>query len=137
MALNAYVDNTKTEIYINNFIIDDSTLYISFALNNSIKLDSKLNLSFNLVLENDEVKRNAVSFNGIFKLRMVDGSDNSELYLKPRGIKKDTSSYATDLLTYPHRGSVSGVFEKIKELPELIDFFIKQVSEDAKKIRVC
>jgi hypothetical protein len=87
-----------------------------------------------LILENDEIKRSAVSFNGIFKLKWEEDDKKSEIFLKPTGVKKDDKNHPVDLLTYQHRGNVEGVFEKIKKLPDLIDFFINQVSEDAKRI---
>lgn len=37
-------------------------------------------------------------------------------------------------MTYKHAGNTRNVFEKIKELPNLIDFYISQVSDDAIKI---
>jgi len=134
ITLGKYVEVSKNEIYINSYLVDDSNIYISFALKNEVKVNNNISLEFNLILENDEIKRNAVSFNGIFKLKYKDNNNVSEIYLKPRGIKKDDIDYPVDLLTYQHRGSVEKVFERIEELPELIEFFIKQVSEDAKKI---
>ncbi|HEX7846694.1 MAG TPA: hypothetical protein VF476_12910 [Chitinophagaceae bacterium] len=134
MSLNEYVENTKNEIFINNFVANDSTIYVSFALKTKTKINQKLSLSFNLILENDEIKRNAVSFNGIFKLEFEDKEKQSEIYLKPKGFVKEDSNYPTDLLTYYHRGSVSTVFERIKELPQLIDFYIEQVKKDAERI---
>jgi len=133
-ALGEYVENTKNEISISYFSVDDSKLYVTFALSNKIQVKKDLDLMFELILENDEIKRNAVSFNGMFKLIYSDGEKESELFIKPRGVKKDKVNHPIDLLTYQHRGNVGNVFEKIKELPKLIDFFIEQVSKDAKKI---
>jgi hypothetical protein len=134
VALNKYVKESKKEIYIDNYIVDDSNLYVSFSLSNEKKIDKNLTLTFNLILENDEIKRNAVSFNGVFKLKYNDGIKKTEVYLKPKGVKKEDVAYPVDLLTYKHTGNAKNVLEKIKELPNLIDFFIKQVSEDATKI---
>lgn len=89
---------------------------------------------FELILENDEIKRNAVSFNGMFKLIYSDGRKNSQLFIKPKGVKKDKADRPIDLLKYQHRGKVESVFNKITELPDLIDFFIEQVKDDAKRI---
>ena len=134
IALSKYVKESKNEIFIDNYIADDSNLYASFSLSNEKKIDKNLTLTFNLILENHEIKRNAVAFNGVFKLKYNDGSKKSEIYLKPKGIKKEDVAYPVDLLTYKHTGNTKNVFEKIKELPNLIDFFIKQVSEDATRI---
>jgi hypothetical protein len=134
LSIGKYVESTKRSVYINHFNVDDSNLYVSFAFANSIDVGSNLTLSFNLILENNEVKQGAVSFNGIFKLKLNEKDKTAEIYLKPKGLKRDNSDYTTDLLTYPHRGSVDKVFSKISELPKLIDYFIAQVSGDAKKI---
>ncbi len=134
ISLGKYVENNGDEIYIDTYVVDDSNVYVSFTFNRDKVIDKSLSLSFSLILENDEVKRNAVSFNGLFKLNYNEKNKTSGIYLKPYGIKKENNAFPVDLLNYQHRGTVDAVFEKIKELPTLIDFFIKQVSEDAKKI---
>lgn len=134
IALGDYVEKSDHEIYINKFKVDDSHIYVSFALKNEVKVNDKITLSFNLILENDEIKRSAVSFNGIFKLKWEENDKKSEIYLKPTGVKKDDNNHPVDLLRYQHRGDVQGVFDKIQKLPDLIDFFITQVSNDAKRI---
>ncbi len=133
-SIGKYVETSGRGIYIDYFSVDDSNLYISFAFKETFKISENLTLSFNLILENDEVKRSAVSFNGIFKLAINEKGKTSELLLRPPGFKKGDSDYVTDLLTYHHKGSVESVLEKIGELPKLIDSFIEQVSKDAKRI---
>ena len=134
IALSRYVTDSKSEIYIDNYVADDSNLYVSFSLSSGKTVNKNLNINFNLILENDEIKRNAVSFNGVFKLTYNDGKKNSEIFIKPKGVKKEDVAFPVDLLTYKHTGNTKTVFEKIKELPDLIDFFITQVSEDTKNI---
>jgi len=133
-SLANYVEKSQNEIFIDNFQVDDSNVYVSFAFSNKTKINDKIDLSFSLILENDEVKRSAVSFNGLFKLTFNDKANSGYLYIKPKGLKKDDNYHPVDLLSYQHRGSVKNVFEKIQELPDSVDFFIKQVSEDAKRI---
>lgn len=133
-ALDNYVKNSGNEIFISDYSVDDSSLYVSFALNQKVKVNDDLKLMFELLLENDEIKRNAVSFNGMFKLIYSDGKKESGLFIKPKGVKKDNTNRPIDLLTYQHRGKVEHVFNKIEELPNLINFFIEQVGEDAKRI---
>lgn len=134
LALSKYVSDTKTNIYIDNYIVDDSNLYVSFSLSDEKTINNNLSINFNLILENDEIKRSAVSFNGVFRLSYKDGKKNSEIYIKPKGVKKENVNLPVDLLTYKHTGNTKTVFEKIEDLPNLIDFFINQVSEDAKRI---
>ncbi|AZA82253.1 hypothetical protein C1637_09500 [Chryseobacterium lactis] len=134
IALNKYVEDNNEEIFINTCVVDDSTVYISFQLTNSIALNENLSLRFSLILENDEIKRNAVSFNGMFTLTFRDNNRESEIFLKPKGMKSDENSFVSDLLTYKHSGGIENVKEKIEKLPELIKEYIEQVGNDAKKI---
>lgn len=134
IALSRYVTESQSKIYIDNYVADDSNLYVSFSLSDGKPINKNLSINFNLILENDEIKRNAVSFNGVFKLTYNDGKKNSEIYIKPKGVKKEDVAFPVDLLTYKHTGNTKSVFDKIKDLPDLIDFFITQVSEDAKNI---
>jgi len=132
-TLARYVESSNVEVYIDNFVVDDSNIYVSFTLANSIPINKNMTLSFSLILENNEVKRGAVSFNGLFKLNYNYENKENFIYIKPKGYKTD-GSYPIDLLNYNHRGSVKKVLEKMEELPELIDHFIKQVSKDAIEI---
>lgn len=134
VALDKYVKKTKNEVYINRYRVDDSHVYVSFALSKEAKINANMSLSFNLILENDEIKRSSVAFNGVFRLKWRTKGQERELYMRPTGVRREDKAYPVDLLNYQHRGKVEDVFEKINELPELIDFFIDQVSEDAKKI---
>jgi len=134
VALGRYVEESKNEIFIDNYVVDDSEVYVSFSMKNQVRVNKDITLSFNLILENDEVKRSAVSFNGVFKLTFEDKEKFSEIYIRPRGIKTEESNYPIDLLTFAHRGKVDSIFEKTKDLSKLITFFISQVSEDAKRI---
>jgi len=134
ISLARYVDRTGNEIYIDEYSVTESDIYVSLALKNEFQIDDNVSLCFNLILENDEIKRNAVSFNGIFKLKYADNGRESEIYIKPKGLKKEGVHHPVDLLTYSHRGNVDNVLEKIQALPTLIDSFITQVSEDAVRI---
>ncbi len=134
IVLSRYSLESKNEVFIDKFIVDDSTIYVSFSLSEERAVNKNLSLSFNLILENDEIKRSAVAFNGVFKLKYQDKGKTSEIFLKPKGIKKNDVSYPVDLLTYRHKGNVKTVFNKLKELPDLIDYFIKQVADDTSKI---
>jgi hypothetical protein len=128
------VEESKNEIFIDNYVVDDSEIYVSLSMKNQVKVNKDITLSFNLILENDEVKRSSVSFNGVFKLTFEDKEKFSEIYIRPKGIKTEESNYPIDLLTFAHRGKVDSIFEKTKDLSKLITFFISQVSEDAKRI---
>lgn len=134
ISLSKYAEKSNNEIYINKYKVSESQLFVSFAFKHEIPIGENLKLSFNLILENDEIKRNPVAFNGVFKLKWERENKTSEIFLKPVGIKKIEKSKPVDLLTYYHKGDVQTVFDKIQKLPELINFFIDQVSNDAKRI---
>lgn len=133
MSLNEYVADTGQRIFISSYFIDDSSIYVTFALDEKIKVNDNLEIKFELILENDEIKRNAVSFNGMFKLIYSGQNSESEIYIKPKGYRKENRK-PTDLLSYQHRGKVENVLNNISELPELIEFYIKQVCEDTERI---
>lgn len=134
ISLNKYSLSSDREIFINDFSVNDSMLYVSFALKNEVPIDQNLSLSFNLILQNDEIKRHSVSFNGVFKLKYRKEQRTDEISLKPKGIKKDDTNRPVDLLTYKHQGKISQVLERLESLPKLIDFFIEQASSEAKKV---
>lgn len=134
MAINKYTTRTKEEFFVDNYIINDSKLYISFRKKNEVELNKNLSLRFGLTLENDEIKRNAVSFNGVFTLVYKKGDRQSEVAVRPKGMKSDEESFPTDLLTYRHQGKVETVLEKVEKLPVLIEKYISQISKEAKDI---
>lgn len=134
MSINTYVGKTGDEFYIDNYIVNDSKIYVSFRKKYETELNTNLSLRFGLILENDEIKRNAVSFNGIFTLVYKKGNQESEVVVRPKGMKSDEESFPTDLLTYRHYGKVESVIKKVEKLPELIEKYISQVSKEAKDI---
>jgi len=134
MAINKYTAKTKEEFFVENYVINDSKLYISFRKKNETELNKNLSLRFGLTLENDEIKRNAVSFNGVFTLVYKKGDKQSEVVVRPKGMKSDEESFPTDLLTYRHQGKVETVLEKVEKLPVLIEKYISQISKEAKDI---
>lgn len=134
MVLAKYVEETKNNIHIDRYVVNDSKIYVSFSLSNSRVINDKIGINFNLILENDEIKRDAVRLNGVFKVTYKENKNLSEIFIKPKGMKKENSEYPVDLLQYRHIGNPQKVYESIQELPKLIDFFIEQVSDDAKKI---
>ena len=134
VVLSNYVESTKNELFVNNFSITESNLYASFLLTEVHPIEKDLNLVFNLILENDEIKRSAVSFNGQYKLTYSNNNKQSHIYIKPKGLFKEKNNKPQDLLKYAHRGNVENVFKNLKDLPLLIDQFIEQAKADSRKI---
>ena len=135
LAMNQYVIESKDNVYIDEYHIDDSTVYLSFQLGRPRKISENLELSFNLILENDEIKNSAVRFNGVFKLTYKSGDKSSYLLLRPRSFKdSDTLSYRSDMLTYTHSMNVGTVHEKMSKLPLYISKYVDQTVENADAI---
>ena len=135
LSVNQHVEETKDNVYIDEYHIDDSTIYLSFQLGDPRKISDNLELSFNLILENDEIKDSAVRFNGVFKLTYTDGDKSSYLLLRPKSFKdSEALSYRTDMLTYTHAMNVCTVHEKMKKLPLYISQYVGQTIENAKVI---
>ncbi|MGM9764261.1 MAG: hypothetical protein ACI3ZQ_09615 [Candidatus Cryptobacteroides sp.] len=135
LSVNQYITETKDNVYIDEYHIDDSTVYLSFQLGNPRKVSDNLELSFNLILENDEIKDSAVRFNGVFKLTYKAGDKSSYLLLRPKSFKdSDTLSYRSDMLTYTHAMNVGTVYEKMKKLPFYISQYVAQTIENANAI---
>jgi hypothetical protein len=134
LVLTKYFEDSKNEVYIDHYVVDDSNLHVSFSLSQKATVSEALSIEFKLILENDEIKRESVSFNGLCKLIYNRGADESEIFIKPRGLKLHDDSYPVDLLSYKHVGDVKSVFNKMQELPKLINFFITQVREDSVRI---
>lgn len=134
MAINKYTAKTKEEFFVENYVINDSKLHISFRKKSETELNKNLSLRFGLTLENDEIKRNAVSFNGVFTLVYKKDGKQSEVVVRPKGMKSDEESFPTDLLTYRHQGKVETILERVEKLPQLIEKYINQISKEAKDI---
>lgn len=135
LAIDRFVKDTHQGVFIDCYRIDDSRIYLSFQIADSYKVNENISLSFNLVLENDEIKDSSVSFNGVFKLSYTDGHSSSYVYVRPDKFKVPGEKiYVTDMLSYTHSMNVETVYKKIQNLPLYIDKFIGQVSENAKLI---
>lgn len=135
LAVNRYVINTKSNVFIDSYQLDDSRVYLSFKLGKSVKIDDNLDLSFSMILENDEIKDSSVSFSGIFQLAYNQGDRSTHITLRPRAFHHtDQVSYNTDMVSYTHSMTIERVYNKINELPFYIEKYVKQVSEYAKAI---
>ncbi len=135
LAVNQFVENTHEQVFIDDYTIDDSKVYLSFQLAKTRKLNNNVSLSFNLILENDEIKESSVSFNAAFKLIYKSDDKSSYLYVRPNKFKvPNTDRYTTDMLTYTHSMNVETVYHKIQHLPTYMKTYFEQVAEDAEKI---
>ena len=135
LALNRYAMSTKADVTVDNYQLDDSRLYLSFRLGGAVRVAGNMELSFSLILENDEIKDSSVSFSGVFQLMYTAEGRSTHIIMRPKAFRdKDERSFATDMLTYTHSMRVEKVYEKIKDLPLYIERYVDRVSEYAKEI---
>ena len=94
-----------------------------------VRISDNLELSFSLILENDEIKDSSVSFSGVFQLMYTSGGRNTNITLRPNTFHyPGEMSYNTDMLTYTHSMSVEKVYDKISNLPLYIEKYVSQVA---------
>ena len=118
LSVNRYAMSTKSDVFIDNYQIDDSRVYLSFRLGAPVRISDNLELSFSLILENDEIKDSSVSFSGVFQLMYTSEGRNTNITLRPNTSHyPGEMSYNTDMLTYTHSMSVEKVYDKISNLP--------------------
>ena len=135
LSVNRYAISTKSDVFIENYQIDDSRVYLSFRLGAPVRISDNLELSFSLILENDEIKDSSVSFSGVFQLMYTSGERNTNITLRPNTFHyPGEMSYNTDMLTYTHSMSVEKVYDKISNLPLYIEKYVSQVAKYAKAI---
>lgn len=134
LFLNHYIQETHEIVYIDNYQVDESHIYLSFVLGNTRRISDKLDLSFNLILENDEIKESAVSMNASFKISYRDNGRESYLNIAPDVYKNIGKNYSSDMLTYTHGMSVPKVIERVGKLPDYLSRYIDSVADLAPHI---
>lgn len=135
LSVNRYAISTKSDVFIDNYQIDDSRVYLSFRLGAPVHIDDNLELSFSLILENDEIKDSSVSFSGVFQLMYTSKDRNTNITLRPNTFRyPGEMPYNTDMLTYTHSMSIEKVYDKINNLPLYIEKYVSQVAKYAKAI---
>ena len=138
LSVNRYATSTKSDVFIDNYQIDDPRVYLSFRLGTPVRIDDNLELSFSLILENDEIKDSSVSFSGVFQLMYTSKDRNTNITLRPNTFRypgeMPSKSNNIDMLTYTHSMSIEKVYDKINNLPLYIEKYVSQVAKYAKAI---
>ena len=134
LFLNHYIQETHEIVYIDNYQVDESHIFLSFVLGKTRRISDKLDLSFNLILENDEIKESAVSMNASFKISYRDNERESYLNVTPGMYKNIGKNYSSDMLTYTHGMSVPKVIERVGKLPDYLSRYIDSVTNQAPHI---
>ena len=112
--------------FIESYNITESDARIVFKNKQIYDIDNNTKLGFAFELINDEIKREAVKFNGIFSFTF---GNSSEFFVKSEEINSHVSSFT-------HSSSIETVKIKLNDLSGNIDDFISNTIDDAKKIRI-
>ncbi len=125
MELHKLIKYKSQSYYVDGYTFSESDLKVIFKSNTSKKISSDTEIGFALELVNDEIRRDAVKFNGIFTVFI----GKSEIYVKPEETK-------STILSFTHSVNVSTFKDKLNSLNESIDSFITDTIEDAKTIKI-
>lgn len=112
--------------YVERYNLNESDLTILFksSRKETVSKDTKIGFAFELM--NDEIKRDAVKFNGLFTVYMAE----KEIFVKSDEPKK------CNLISFAHSVGLDKVKDRISSLNASINDFINDTVNDAKKIKV-
>ncbi|GFD78697.1 hypothetical protein ACXIHB_10260 [Tenacibaculum sp. IMCC1] len=111
----------KEEYYVRYSSASESDIRVVFRRNERKKVTNGIEVGFELELVNDEIKREAVKFNGLFSIVY----DNT----KTVSLKPDINA---KIINFSHKIGVKKVANLLKGLPEAIDEFIAVMYNDIK-----
>jgi hypothetical protein len=111
--------------YIGGYSLSESNLEVIFKTTKTNQVSNDTKIGFALELVNDEIKRDAVKFNGVFTVFI----GKTEVFVKPEEIK-------ACILSFPHSIGVEKLKERMSNLNMVINNFIDDTIETAKKIKI-
>lgn len=111
--------------FVSSYSFTESDLKVTFKSSTAKKITNNIEIGFALELVNDEIRRDAVKFNGIFTVIM----GNSEIYVKPEETK-------ASILSFTHSVNIDTIKEKLNNLNERINIFINDTVDDARSIKI-
>ena len=124
IELHKLIKYNSHSYYVDGYSYTESNLKVTFKSNQFRSVSDDIKLGFALELVNDEIRREAVKFNGVFTIFMGD----AEVYINP-----ETRS---SIASFSHSTNIDTFKEKLNELHERLDQFIEDTVEDAKKIKI-
>lgn len=110
---------------VSNLSLTDSEINVTFRNLDSHNFLDNTKISFALELSNDEIKREAVKFSGVYKINL---NESDVLTLKPDEGK-------SKIVSFKHSTLPATVRNKISLLNEKIDEFIRDTIDDFKLIK--
>lgn len=127
IALSQLIKQNDESFQITRCEYSESFIRLFVKKNTTVKLTGIGELSFVLEMSNDEIKREAFKFSGLFNLSMIDNGKQRNLYLKPKKIK-------TKLISIKHNFKPETVISSLKGLSDFIKNAESEMIEDIKDL---
>lgn len=115
IALSQLIKKNNESFQITRCEYSESFIKLFIKKQTSTKLKGIGELSFVLEMSNDEIKREAFKFGGLFKLSLKDKGEQRNVYLKPKKIKTKLISIKHNFKPQTVIASLSGLASFIKE----------------------
>jgi len=123
VALHDVIKNTGYNFEISRCEYSESFIRVYFQKDKATNIPNIGKLSFVLEMSNDEIKREAFKFSGLFTLQTNDSKNQVNIFLKPKRIK-------TKLISIRHNFLPSTVIEQLEGLSNFIEEAEKEMKED-------
>lgn len=123
IALYNVMKKTNLQFSISYCEYSESFIRVMFRKSGYSKISGLGELSFVLEMSNDEIKREAFKFSGLFTITAEDKGKNVNVFLKPKRIK-------TKLISIKHNFLPSTVIEHLEGLADFISEAEKEMQED-------
>ncbi len=123
VALHGAMKSTSYNFKISRCEYSESFIRVYFQKDNTTNIPNIGKMNFILEMSNDEIKREAFKFSGLFTLQTNDSKGQVNVFLKPRRIK-------TKLISIRHNFLPSTVIEQLQGLSNFIEEAEKEMKED-------
>lgn len=127
IALHELIKKTGESFEIMRCEYSESFIRLYIKKQTEVILPDIGKLSFILEMSNDEIKREAFKFSGLFNLSLKDNSVERSIFLKPKKIK-------TKLISIKHNFNPSTVIESLKGLSDFIKEAESEMIQDIKEL---
>ncbi|NQX84678.1 MAG: hypothetical protein HRT67_01940 [Flavobacteriaceae bacterium] len=124
VSLYGLIKSKKEEYVVSYYTCSESDVKVVFRRTYFRTIAKGLDIGFELELVNDEIKREAVKFNGLFSINY---DNDSVLSIKP--------NLKANIISFSHRIGMKKVSLLLQGLSDAIDEFIEMVYQDAKYIK--
>ena len=124
ISLYRVMQTKKEEYIVSYYTCSESDVKVIFRRTNYKTVMKGLDVGFELELVNDEIKREAVKFNGLFSINY---NDTNNVSIKP--------NINGRIISFSHMVSVEKVSRLVQGLSEAIDVFVEIIYKDAEYIK--